>query len=109
MRYIIESIYNGNGEDLIKVFQRESFEDAKSWAQFLDDNYPVDTKIYTGDEYWKLHPDRYLKYVDVFYIKDELADEKDVIDLWGIYPERDESSDPDYDEELEYSREGWAY
>ena len=59
MRYIIESIYSK--ENVIIVYCKNNLQDAKALARFLNDNYSVDTEIYTEDEYMKLHPDKFNK------------------------------------------------
>lgn len=59
MRYIIESIVNS--ENVIIVYYKNNLEEAKAFARFLNDNYSVDTEIYTEDEYMKLHPEKFNK------------------------------------------------
>lgn len=59
MRYIIESI--ANSENVITVYCKNNLEEAKTFANFLNDNYNVDTEIYTEDEYMKLHPEKFNK------------------------------------------------
>lgn len=59
MRYIIESIYSK--ENCIVIYYKNNLQDVKAFARFLNDNYSVDTEIYTEDEYMKLHPDKFNK------------------------------------------------
>lgn len=59
MRYIIESI--ANSENVITVYYKNNLEEAKTFVNFLNDNYSVDTEIYTEDEYMTLHPEKFNK------------------------------------------------
>lgn len=54
MRYIIESIC----PECITLYYRFNIKDANKWANFLRDEYNVDTEIYTENEYLKLHPEK---------------------------------------------------
>lgn len=57
MFYIVESIDRAN--DLITVYYRANLKEANKWAQFLKDNYQVDTEVYTEYDYHKLHPEKF--------------------------------------------------
>ena len=57
MRYIVESICPS--ENLVTIYYRRNLDDANKLAQFLKDEYCVETEVYTEYDYMKLHPDRY--------------------------------------------------
>lgn len=59
MRYIIESICSK--ENCITIYYKNNLQEAKTFAQFLNDEYNVDTEIYTEDGYMKLHPEKFNK------------------------------------------------
>lgn len=68
MTYIIESICpSGN---LVTIYYRHNLNDANKWAQFLKDEYSVETEVYTEYDYMKLHPERTLSRADKFYEQD---------------------------------------
>ena len=64
MTYIVESICPS--ENLVTIYYRHNLDDANKWAQFLKNEYSVDTEIYTECDYMKLHPER----ADRFYEQD---------------------------------------
>ena len=68
MTYIIESICPT--ENLVTIYYRHNLNDANKWAQFLKDEYSVETEIYTEYDYMKLHPEHTLSYADKFYEQD---------------------------------------
>lgn len=57
MTYIVESICSSN--NLVTIYYRNSLNDANRWAQFLKDEYSVETEVYTEYDYMKLHPDKF--------------------------------------------------
>lgn len=59
MRYIIESVVHR--ENVITVYYKNNLQEAKTFANFLNNNYSVDTEIYTEEEYMKLHPEKFNK------------------------------------------------
>ena len=64
MTYIVESICPS--ENLVTIYYRHNLDDANKWAQFLKNEYSVDTEIYTEYDYMRLHPER----ADRFYEHD---------------------------------------
>lgn len=58
MFYIVESIDHSN--ELITVYYRANLKEANKWAQFLKDNYQVDTEVYIDYDYMKLHPEQFI-------------------------------------------------
>jgi hypothetical protein len=58
MFYIVESIDHTN--NLITVYYRANLKEANKWAQFLKDNYQVDTEVYTDCDYMELHPEQFI-------------------------------------------------
>ena len=58
MFYIVESIDHSN--ELITVYYRSNLKEANKWAQFLKDNYQVDTAVYIDYDYMKLHPEQFI-------------------------------------------------
>ena len=64
MTYIVESICPS--ENLVTIYYRHNLDDANKWAQFLKNEYSVDTEIYTEYDYMRLHPER----ADSFYEQD---------------------------------------
>ena len=57
MTYIVESI--SPSENLVTIYYRNNLSDANKWAQFLKDEYHVETEIYTEYDYMKLHPEKF--------------------------------------------------
>lgn len=57
MSYIIESVWPSN--DLVTIYYRNSLNDANKWAQFIKDEYSVETEVYTECDYMKLHPEKF--------------------------------------------------
>ena len=57
MTYIVESICPS--ENLVTIYYRHNIDDANKWAQFLKDEYSVETEVYTECDYMKLHPDKF--------------------------------------------------
>lgn len=58
MTYIVESICPTN--NLVTIYYRNTLNDANKWAQFLKDEYSVETEIYTEYDYMKLHPEKFV-------------------------------------------------
>lgn len=58
MFYIVESIDHSN--ELTTIYYRANLKEANKWAQFLKDNYQVDTEVYTEYDYMKLHPEKFI-------------------------------------------------
>ena len=56
MTYIVESICPT--ENLVTIYYRNNLSDANKWAQFLKDEYSVETEVYAEHDYMKLHPDK---------------------------------------------------
>lgn len=57
MTYIVESICSE--ENLVTIYYRHNIDDANKWAQFLKDEYSVETEVYTEYDYMKLHPEKF--------------------------------------------------
>ena len=57
MTYIIESVCPT--ENLVTIYYRHNIDDANRWAQFLKDEYSVETEVYTEYDYMKLHPEKF--------------------------------------------------
>lgn len=57
MTYIVESICPE--ENLVTIYYRHNIDDANKWAQFLKDEYSVETEVYTEYDYMKLHPEKF--------------------------------------------------
>ena len=70
MAYIVESICPS--ENLVTIYYRCNLNDANKWAQFLKDEYHVETEIYTEYDYMKLHPDKFYEHTfDNIFESDE--------------------------------------
>ena len=61
MTYIVESICPS--ENLVTIYYRHNIDDANKWAQFLKDEYSVETEIYTEYDYMKLHPEKFYEHM----------------------------------------------
>ena len=59
MTYIVESICPTN--NLVTVYYRNNINDANKWAQFLKDEYCVETEVYTEYDYRHLHPEKFVE------------------------------------------------
>ena len=57
MTYIVESICPT--ENLVTIYYRHNLDGANKWAQFLKDEYSVETEIYAEYDYMRLHPDKF--------------------------------------------------
>ena len=57
MTYIVESICSS--ENLVTIYYRHNIDDANKWAQFLKDEYNVETEVYTECDYMRLHPEKF--------------------------------------------------
>lgn len=68
MTYIIESICPT--ENLVTIYYRHDLSDANRWAQFLKDEYSVETEVYTEYDYTKLHPEHFRVHPEKFYEQD---------------------------------------
>lgn len=68
MTYIVESIYPS--ENLVTIYYRHNIDDANKWAQFLKDEYSVETEVYTEYDYRHLHPERALSCAEKFVEQD---------------------------------------
>ena len=105
MTYIVESICPT--ENLVTIYYRNNLDNANKLAQFLKDEYSVETEIYTEYDYMKLHPDKFSE-----HMFDNIFEPDEIKSKCPDYAEIENSIDPDYDEELEYQRrhcESWAY
>ena len=109
MTYIVESICPS--ENLVTIYYRNNLNDANKWAQFLKDEYNVETEIYTEYDYMKLHPDKFREHMfDNIFESDKTksvdhdCDEK--FDYWRHYYE----DAGVYDEEVDLlQNDSWAY
>ena len=57
MTYIVESVCPS--ENLVTIYYRSNLNEANKWAQFLKDEYSVETEVYTECDYMRLHPDKF--------------------------------------------------
>ena len=57
MRYIVESVCPA--ENLVTIDYHENFSEARDWAQFLRDEYNIETEVYSEYDYMELHHDKF--------------------------------------------------
>ena len=81
MRYIVETIWPS--EDLVTIDYHKTFSGAKEEAEFLKDEYHVETEIYSECDYVELHPEKFdISAEEIRMMFSEPDVEQDITIMW---------------------------